>query len=311
MKAEFRFLAWLGAGTALSALTAPSFVPQFNQLLGDQFGDVFPVFPFAALVVLITALRWRELADVLESEGGARSELGVRAVGIAVLLALVALVPLTGQTVTTAGIALVLTFYAAALAINPRTRRLLLPYAGVFAAGVGAPAVLQWAFGEPLALASSWLSARLVAIVGIPVAWAGTQFELVSKSGDVISSFVAPGCSSIISVTTFLGLLALMHLDMKKDLRSTALVAIAGTVVLMILNSVRILLLLWVGYEQGVAAFWGVHNWVGYVMFLAFYLAVLPVYSGMGGRRGSAYPMDPGAAHPDVALYLRRKAHSC
>ena len=291
MKAELRFLAWLGAGAALSVATAPNFIPLFNQLLGDQFGDVFPVFPFAALVVLITALRWKELADVLESEDG-RSERRTRAFGVSILLVLLVLEPLTGQTVTTAGVALVLTFYAAALAINPLTKRLLLPYAAVFAAGVGSPALLQWAFGEPLAVVSSLLSARLAAIAGLPVDWAGTQFQFVSRSGDVISSFVAPGCSSIISVTTFLGLLALMHLDMRKDLRSTAVVALAGTCILTILNSVRILLLMWVGYEQGAATFWGVHNWVGYVLFLAFYLAVLPVYSRMGGS--GSYPVNTG-----------------
>ncbi len=297
MKAELRFLAWLGAGTALSAVTAPNFVPLFNQLLGDQFGDAFPIFPFAALVALITALRWRDLAGVLESEHGVRSEGRTRAVGLSILLVLVVLEPLTGETVTTAGVALVLTFYAAAVAINPLTKRLLLPYAGVFAAGVGSPAVLQWAFGEPLAVVSAWLSGRLVAMVGIPVAWAGTQFQLVTKSGEVISTFVAPGCSSIISVTTFLGLLALMHLDMKKDLRSTAILAVAGTGILTALNSVRILLLMWVGYEQGAAAFWGVHNWVGYVLFLAFYLAVLPVYSRMGGRGGAAYVPNTGVPY--------------
>jgi exosortase/archaeosortase family protein len=297
LRAGLRFLAWLGAGTALSVFTAPNFIPLFNQLLGDQFGDVFPVFPFAALVVLITALRWRELADVLESEKGVNTERRTRATGLSILLVLLVLEPLTGQTVSTAGVALVLTFYAAALAINPLTKGLLLPYAAVFAAGVGAPAVLQWAVGEPLAVVSSWLSARLLAVVGLPVAWAGTQFQFVTKSGDVISSFVAPGCSSIISVTTFLGLLALMHLDLKKDLRSTAVIAVVGTGILTVLNSVRILLLMWVGYEQGAAAFWGVHNWVGYVLFLAFYLAVLPVYSRMGGHGSGPYDVKTGVPY--------------
>lgn len=266
-------------------------------MLGEQFGDVFPVFPFAALVVLITALRWRELAGVLEAEQGLQTEPKTRAVGVSMVVVLLLLEPLTGLNVTTAGIAMVLTFYGTALALNPLTKRLLLPYAGVFAAGVGSPAVLQWAFGEPLAVASSWLSARFVALAGLPVAWAGTQFEFVSKSGDVVSSFVAPGCSSVISVTTFLGLLALMHLDMKKDLRSTVTLAVAGTAVLTVLNSVRILILMWVGYEQGAAAFWGVHNWVGYVLFLAFYLAALPIYARMGRNNAAPYSVRTGVPY--------------
>ena len=117
--------------------TAPNFVPLFNQMLGEQFGDVFPIFPFAALVVLITALRWRELAGVLEAEKSLRTEPKTRLLGISLVAALLALEPLTGQTVTTAGIAMVLTFYGTSLALNPLTKRFLLPYAAVFAAGVG------------------------------------------------------------------------------------------------------------------------------------------------------------------------------
>ena len=277
----------MGAGAALSEITAPNFVPLFNQMLGEQFGDVFPVFPFGALVALIVALRWKELAKALDEERGVRSEPRARALGCLVLAALAVSEPLTGTTVTTAGVATVLTFYAAALAINPLSRRLLLPYAGIFAFGVGAPTILQWAFGEPLAVVSSDISARLVALLGFPVAWAGTQFEFVTKSGDVVSSFVAPGCSSVISITTFLGLLALMHLDMKKSARATMVLAVAGVAALTLLNSVRITLLMWIGHEQGAAAFWGVHNWVGYVLFLAFYLAALPLYSRMGSRPSS------------------------
>lgn len=294
MKAELRFFVWLGVATVLSAVTAPNFIPLFNEMLGEQFGDVFPVFPFAALVVLITALRWRELKEVLEAEKGLESEQRIRVLGVAIIVALALLEPLTGQYVTTAGVAMVLTFYAVSLVLNPLTKRLMLPYAAVFAAGVGSPAILQWAFGEPLAVVSTVFSAKLVALIGFPVAWAGTQFQFASKSGDMISGFIAPGCSSIISVTTFLGLLALMHLDLKKDLRSTTTLAVAGVGVLTVLNSVRIAVLMWVGYVQGAGAFWEVHNWVGYALFLGFYLAMLPIYSRMGRGGGAAYPVKTG-----------------
>ena len=123
----------------------------------------------------------------------------------------------------------------------------------------------------------------------MPVAWQGTQFQVFSRTGDVISGFVAPGCSSVISITTFVGLLALMHLDLKKDIRSTAAIAVAGVAALTLLNSFRILLLMWVGYTDGASAFWGVHNWIGYALFLGFYLAALPVYSRMGRSAAAGY----------------------
>jgi exosortase/archaeosortase family protein len=294
MKSEVRFLAWLGVASAMSFLTASNFVALLDQSLGDTFGSIFPAVPFAALLVLILALRWSDLKEVLAAEGGIISHSITRLFGLAIVGALIALRPVTAQTVEASGIALVLTFYGTSLVMNPLTRRFMLPYACVCAIGVGAPAALQWAFGEPLAVLSSGLSSTMVGLVGFPVTWQGTQFELISKTGEVVAGAVTPGCSSIISITTFLGLLALMHLDLKKDLRSTATLAIAGIALLTVLNSVRILVLLWVGYEGGAATFWGVHNWIGYAIFLGFYLAALPIYSRMGRSPVGFYPGKTG-----------------
>jgi exosortase/archaeosortase family protein len=289
LNAGIRFLGWLALSVGLSFITAPNFLSLLNQSLGDTFGSIFPAIPFAALLALIFALRWKELEGILSAEGSLRSHLTSRLTGAAVLGALVVLEPLSSQNVASAGVALVLTFYEVSLIVNPLTERFLLPYAVVLAAGVGAPTVLQFAFGEPLAGVSAVFSAKLVGLLGFPVTWQGTQFQFVSKTGEVLSGVVTPGCSSIISITTFLGLLALMHLDLKKDARSTLMLAILGVGVLTVLNSVRIMVLLWVGYVDGSAAFWGVHNWVGYALFLGFYLAALPIYSRMGRQGGEIY----------------------
>jgi exosortase/archaeosortase family protein len=289
LNAGIRFLGWLALSVGLSFVTAPNFLSLLNQSLGDTFGSIFPAIPFAALLALIFALRWKELEAILSAEGSLRSHLTSRLTGAAVLGALVVLEPLSSQNVASAGVALVLTFYAVSLIVNPLTERFLLPYAAVLAAGVGAPTVLQFAFGEPLAGVSAVFSAKLVGLLGFPVSWQGTQFQFVSKTGEVLSGVVTPGCSSIISITTFLGLLALMHLDLKKDARSTLMLAILGVGVLTVLNSVRIMVLLWVGYVDGSAAFWGVHNWVGYALFLGFYVAALPIYSRMGRQGGEIY----------------------
>ena len=277
-----RFAAWIGAAVGLSAVTAPNFPYLLNQSVGDAFDGIFVAIPIVALLTLIFALRWKELAGMMAQEGGALSRLPVRLAGAAAVVSLFLLEPTTGETLAASGISVVITFYAAALVVNPSTARFMLPYAAVYGAAVGAPAVLLWVFGEPLAVLSSGLSASFVDIVGFPVAWQGTGFQLVSKAGEVVSGVVTPGCSSISSVTMFLGLLALMHLDMKKELRATAKLAIVGVLALVLLNSVRILILLWVGYEYGSASLWGLHDWIGYAFFLGFFLAVLPFYARMG-----------------------------
>jgi len=254
-----------------------------NQSAGDDLGGFIVAIPIAALLTLIFALRWKEFADALKAEGGLRSRVPAHIVGAFVIVALVALEPLGRQSLAASGIAVVLTFYGTSLVIIPSAARFMLPYASVYAAAVGAPAVLLWAFGEPLASFSSLLSARLVGLAGLPVLWQGTQFQFLSKSGELVSGVVTPGCSSVASVTMFLGLLALMHLDLKKDVRSTAKLAVIGVLGLMILNSVRILVILWVGYEYGSSALLGVHDWIGYALFLGFFLAVLPFYVRMSG----------------------------
>lgn len=287
-----QLLVWIGAAVLLCAATAPNFPALVNESVGDDFGSLFVSIPIIALLILIFGLRRREFADAL-SEREAGSELPIRLVGASGIFVLVALEPLTGQSLAGSGLAVVSTFYSTSLAVSPSAWRFMLPYTIVYATAVGAPAILLWAFGEPLAALSSALSAKFVGVVGPAVAWQGTQFELLSKSGELVSGVVTPGCSSITSVTMFIGLLVLMHLDMKKDAESTVKLAVAGVLALTLLNSVRILILLWVGYEYGSGALWGVHDWLGYAMFLGFFLAVLPVYARMG-RRDFPYSVNTG-----------------
>jgi exosortase/archaeosortase family protein len=297
MRLVVRFVLWVAAAIALSAFTAPTFPNLVNQSVGDAFGSLFVAIPIVALLTVIFAMRWKELASAME-ERGLGSQVWVRAAGAAIVGALVALEPLTGQSLGASGVAVVLTFYGISLIVAPPAKRFLLPYAAVYAAAVGAPPLLLWAFGEPLATLSSGLSARLVSLAGFPVTWQGTQFEFVSKAGGLVSGVVTPSCSSVTSVTMFLGLLALMHLDMKKDVRPTLKLALLGTVALTLLNSARILIILWVGYQYGSNALLGVHDWLGYVLFLGFFLAVLPVYSKMKGPNGSSGRAPGGSSKP-------------
>jgi exosortase/archaeosortase family protein len=45
------------------------------------------------------------------------------------------------------------------------------------------------------------------------------------------------------------------------------------------LNSARIAVMIWFGFVDGTAAFWGIHDWLGYAMFFVFYVGVLVAYS--------------------------------
>lgn len=279
MSALSRILVWVLLSTSLSFVIAPSFLSLLNEALNQNFGTVFPAIPFAALLFVLFALRGKDLFSILNKEIGFKSEAVTRCVGAVIIVSLLLLRGVTSYSVETSGAAIILTVYAASLIVNPLTKKIMFPYAIIYLAGISAPSIMQLCLGEPLASFSSDLSARVTSLSGIPVVWQGTQFALTSRTGDYIDATVTPGCSSVISISTFLGLLALMHLDLRKSLQSTIRIAVGGVAALTLLNSLRILILIWVGYTGGIVEFWSFHNWVGYALFLGFYLVVMPLYA--------------------------------
>lgn len=289
-KAFVRFFGWIAVSSGIAFLAAPNFLVLLSQAVDDAFGTVLPAMPFAALLTVLFLLRWNDIRAILLEEKGITTEAPTRLLGAGIVVSLVILPGLTGLSVYTSAIAVILSFYGTSLALNPLTRRITLPYAAIYSVGVAAPAVLQWAFGEPLAAFSSALSADFLSFGGIPMTWHGTEFQFVSRTGDLVAATVTPGCSSIVSVTTFIGLLALMHIDMKKDLSSTIKLAVAGVVALTLLNAARITILAWVGYIDGSATLWDIHNWIGYALFLGFYLVTLAVYPRIGRQSVTAVP---------------------
>ena len=287
-KAKLRFAFWVGTSVILAVLVVPDFPTLLSQTLDDTFGSIYPALPFASLLILLFLLRWKDLTEVLRQEGPLRTHIPTRAIGLAGVASLLVFRGVLDSRVELASAAIVLCFYALALTINPLSWRFVLPYALVYFLGVTVPPVLQAGFGEPLAAVSSMASSSLVSLTGIPVVWSGVDFHFVAKNGDAIAAVVTPGCSSIISMTTFLGLLALMHLDMRRTPTRTIITGALGLAVLFVLNAVRITLLIWAGYTGGSDFFWGLHNWVGYAIFLGFYLVVLISYSG--GRPAAPVP---------------------
>lgn len=255
-----------------------------------------PGLPFAALLGVLFFLRWNYLQSFLQSEERLTTRLPTRALGLGLALSPLTFAQYSASSPELSAVSLVLVFYGTSLLLNPTTMRMLLPYAGLFAAGVTVPTAIQYIIGEPLAGLATYLSAGIVGLGGIPVVWHGTQFVLVSRVGGLVTGTVTPGCSSVLSVTTFLLLLGLMHFDLKKRASATLKLAVVGVVSLVLLNSARIGVLIWAGYADGAAALWGLHYWVGYAIFLGFYLVVLVVYSGMGGPKPSGVSSAGGRA---------------
>ena len=285
-----RFIVWAGISSLLAQFTAHNFWSLLSQDLNDNFGSLMPAIPFGALLTLLFALRWKDLHEILRKETGfPRKEAYFRILGLCIILFLILLRTITETWVVSESVALVATFYAMCLIVIPLTRRMMLPYALIYSLGIVAPSILEWSLGGTLATVSATLSAKMVFLSGLHVVWQGSQFMFVSKAGGVISGTVTAGCSSIISITTFLGLLALMHLDMRKNTTSTLMIAIVGVGSLIALNVFRITGLIWIGYISGANALWSIHNWLGYAIFVGFYFVTLIVYSRIGPSTHSNY----------------------
>ena len=289
-RAYLRLGAWI-ATTLLLVLSVYSnqvvtLASGLNDLLTSTLGTVFPAYPFLALLVILTALRWKDFHAVLQTERGLTSDPRVRLAGVLLVILPAALWGLFSSLVESsiylgmelAAASLVVVAYGALLAMNPKMWKIMLPYASLYAAGLLAPLFMLDTLGVPLAALSSYLAAGITNSIGIHVAWQGVSFELVSAAGDPISAVVTPACSAVYSISIYLALLGLMYLDMGASPATTVKFAIAGVLIIPLLNSARIALTIWFGFVDGSAAFWGIHDWLGYGIFLAFYIAVLVTY---------------------------------
>jgi exosortase/archaeosortase family protein len=308
-----RLTVWVAATAAL-VLTLYSnqlfiLISGLDELLTETLGTVFPAYPFLALLVLLTALRWPDFHRILLKEHGLTSMLPVRLAGVAlVLLPAIVWVLVFGQGgpseylgMELSACSLVLVAYGSLLAINPTMWRIMLPYASLYALGLVSPLFMLDTLGAPMASFSSSLAEGMTSALGLHVAWQGVSFGFISSSGEPISAVVTPVCSAVYSISIYLALLGLMYLDMGSPLATTLKFAVVGLAVIPVLDSVRIALMIWFGFVDGSAAFWSIHDWLGYAMFFAFYLAVLLAYSRTVPRSSlAADGTAPSPARPSL-----------
>lgn len=268
-----------------------------SQLLSSTLGTVFPAYPFLALLIMLTALRWKDFHKVLLSERNLATRPAVRLAGIALIVVPAVLWAIFSvqweQSIYLAmeisACSLILVAYGSLIAINPTMWRIMLPYASLYAVGLISPLFLLDTLGTPMASLSSFLTAGITNVLGIHVAWQGASFSFVSLTGESISAAVTPACSAVYSISIYLGLLGLMQLDIGRSLATTAKFAVAGVLIIPLLDSARIAVMIWFGFVDGSAAFWGIHDWLGYTIFFLFYIGVLVVYS-----RGGKPSLSPG-----------------
>jgi exosortase/archaeosortase family protein len=137
---------------------------------------------------------------------------------------------------------------------------------------------------------ASLLSRAILSATGVHYSYSplpGQQIQFSSRLGEGLSINITPYCSSISSISVFLLLVALMHIDLGKDWSSTTKIAVLGTVALVLLNSVRIAAIVWAGVIGGAGLLTSLHEIIGYVLFVGFYGAAAFAYLRIGRPRNA------------------------
>jgi len=282
--AAWRILSWAFASMAVSTLL---YWQQIASLLDWSLRAVLgatQIYPVAGMVFTgaFILFRLREIWASLNCEVGFRSKVWVRFVGLLIVFA-----PLliylrqdlyVSKDADISAIVLVVVWFGAFVAINPLTSRGLVPYVILYVVSTIAPRSIYSLAGDFLADFTSVAVGFVAKLLGIPILQVGRSIEVSSFGGDRLRLTITPDCSSISSVTVFLLLCGLMHLDLRKRFSTTILMASFGVASLMVLNVLRIVVLLWIGYVGGEWSLWHVHGWLGYAIFIGFYALAARMY---------------------------------
>jgi exosortase/archaeosortase family protein len=261
-----------------------------GEMLGGVFDTSVPFYPQVGLffVFVFLLLRRRELYQRLGSQPSA---IGLRAAGLLVAVApAVALFAVTGGITTSnfvvSGVAVALGWFGFLAAIRPATMKFLLPYLIIYVVAVVSVNAVQTLIGDPLAGAVAAISSAGTYFAGLPVSWHATYFTFTTLGGVPMSLYISDACSGIASVSIFLLLLALMHVDLGAKVSTTLEVAVAGTLALVFLNALRVILVIWGGYVYGPDMLWNLHGWLGYAIYIGFFAAIAVIYTRMQPASG-------------------------
>jgi exosortase/archaeosortase family protein len=276
----------LAAASAFSLLVYGQYAVRLGLKIDEVFNGVFdtsvPAYPIAGMlfVAAFAGIRWRELRVLLSdvSRNRAGSSLGV---AMAVLPAFIgfAFASSLGSSYSFAGVAIATSWAGVVVALRPSSFRFLLQYLLVYVISVGSVGALTAALGDPLSGAVASVSSAITILLRIPVVWSSTSFSFVSPTGQPFSLYISQECSGMASISIFLLLIALMHLDLRPRAWVSLLFGAAGSLLFLILNSFRVVFIVLGGIVGGADLMWSLHGWVGYVLYLAGYTGIALLYT--------------------------------
>ncbi len=291
---RYRLALWLGMAAILCQVLYPQQVSTLiSSLDGISPSNLGINYPIAAVlfVGIFLLLRWRDFRGLLMEEGGLRTRPLVRLAGLLLTLSPLIFLPLLKSyenSISVAVLPVFLVFWGVSLVLNPSTLKMTLPYAGVLLAATLLVDPFTALVGGPLVGMASLFSRAILSASGVHYSYSalpGPQIQFSSRLGTGLSIDITPYCSSISSISIFLLVVALMHIDLGKDWSSTTMIAVLGTVALVVLNALRIAAIVWAGVIGGLQLLTSLHEVIGYVLFVGFYGAAAFAYVRIGRPR--------------------------
>ncbi len=271
--------------------------------LGQVFNGVFdtsvPAFPLAGMffVMMFISLRRNELLTLLTDRKWSPV---AAATGIAfAVLPLVAILA-TGSELSGsysfAGVALAMCWFGVLLAMRPSVFGFLWPYLLAFLLAVGSVGILTTDFGDPLAVVVAAISKAITTALRLPVTWTSVYMSFSAAGGYPITLYISQECSGMASMAIFLLLIAMMHLDIRPSILVSVLFSVGGSLMFILLNSIRVVILIIGGIYYGENVLWNLHGWVGYVLYIAGYSLLVVGY--ISARSWRTQVLDPKGEKP-------------
>ena len=252
-----------------------------GEVLNGVFDTSVPAYPLVGMffVMVFLALRRKEFGKLI---GDRRRSTSVSVAAVCMALLPLAALFFSGWSFAGsyafAGIALVVCWVGILVALRPSLASFLLPYLGIYVVAVGSVDLLTGSVGDPLAGAVAAMSSAITTFLHIPVQWSSTSLAFVAAGGQQISLYVSQECSGIASISVFLLLMALMHLDVRPTVRVSIVFAVGGSLLFLLLNAVRVVMLIEGGILGGEGWMWNLHGWVGYPLYIFGYTLIVLAY---------------------------------
>jgi exosortase/archaeosortase family protein len=164
------------------------------------------------------------------------------------------------------------------VAIFSRAAKLPIIILGISTFVVFFPVVIQ-RYAEVGYAQSVILPVKIITdLLRFPLTVNGQLLSFTTALGDSITVMLTGACAGPATMGVFIGIFALMLLDMPVSHKRTLILLIVGLAGTWIQNIIRVLILLGSGYGYGKEALWAAHTWTIYILFPVWYLIFAAIY---------------------------------